>query len=166
MAPLTRIDLVMGGAGFIGSHLVDRLLAKGRRVPALTASGRPAGMRIKGMCCPAFPLGLLAIAFAITLSWGLYNPLRGIQVVAATFGANCKAPLGNITGAIGKICDGRGDCAFQVNPLVVGFDPAPQCEKDLKISYVCSLTHGERTLESVPGVGVHPDIYKISCVGR
>jgi|GEM_PF-5582492 len=119
-------------------------------------------MRIKKMY-QALLLGLLAIAFAITLGWGLYNPLRGIQVVAATYGANCSAPPGNITGAIGKICNGRRDCAFQVNPLVVGFDPAPNCEKDLKISYVCSPSPEQRTLENGRGVGGHLDIYTISC---
>jgi hypothetical protein len=111
-------------------------------------------------------LVLLALALAITLSWGLYNPLKGIQVVAATYGENCNAPAGNITGAIGKICNGHGDCAFQVNPATIGFDPASKCEKDLKISYICAPSDGRRTLESGPSVGVHPDIFKISCTGQ
>lgn len=119
-------------------------------------------MRIK-KTYQALLLGLLAIALAITLSWGLYNPLRGIQVVAATYGQNCSAAVGNITGAIGKICNARRDCTFQVNPLVAGFDPAPKCDKDLKIRYACSPSPEQRTLEGGPGVGDHPDIYSISC---
>jgi hypothetical protein len=108
-------------------------------------------------------LVLLLVAVGATLGWGHYDPIKGIQVVTATFGENCKAPVGNITRMIGAVCNGHGKCAFQVNPTIIRFDPAPGCDKDLKVSYVCPPLPAERTLASGPGVGLQPDIYEISC---
>jgi hypothetical protein len=108
-------------------------------------------------------LGLLFLSLVLIIIWGTYNPLRGIQVTDATYGENCNATSGNITVAIGRICNGRRDCAFEVNLFVLGFDPAPKCEKDMRIGYVCSPSPKQQVVENGPGVGNRQTIYKISC---
>jgi hypothetical protein len=108
-------------------------------------------------------LGVLFLSLVLIVIWGTYNPLRGIQVTEATYGENCNATSGNITVTVGRTCNGRRDCAFEVNPSVLGLDPAPKCEKDMRIGFVCSPSPERRVVEDGPGVGNNHTIYKISC---
>lgn len=60
----------------------------------------------------------------------------GIDIVSATYGANCGAPLGNVTQALAKSCAGRSSCGYRVDVSQLG-DPVPRCGKDYRAEYRC-----------------------------
>jgi hypothetical protein len=62
-------------------------------------------------------------------------PPATISVVAGTYGASCKQPLGNTTKYLAAACDGKQFCNFVVN-LSYG-DPAPGCAKDFAVEWRC-----------------------------
>src|SRR5882724_10806838 len=57
-------------------------------------------------------------------------PQTGISVVAGTYGGNCGASHGNVTGALASACNTTlGHCDYIVDYTIIG-DPAPGCAKD------------------------------------
>jgi hypothetical protein len=61
---------------------------------------------------------------------------KGIHVVAATYGGNCAAPLGNASDDVAYVCNGTSECTFVVDVNKLG-DPASGCAKDFVVGYQC-----------------------------
>jgi hypothetical protein len=61
----------------------------------------------------------------------------GLNIRAATYGASCGAPSGNVTKDIASSCNGRADCNYVVDVERLG-DPAPRCGKDFQVEYSCA----------------------------
>lgn len=86
---------------------------------------------------------------------------RSIKVSDATYGMNCRSFVpptgavntvrsGNVTEAIGKLCDGEdGQCDFVVDVAEIG-DPAPGCAKDLAIGWLCGNAQKPRHIMVAP----------------
>ena len=77
--------------------------------------------------------------FGSTLTLQCEQPVAlasGIQVVAGTYGENCKAPHGNKTSHLAEACNGRADCTYKVDYTVIG-DPAVGCGKDYVAEWRC-----------------------------
>ena len=67
------------------------------------------------------------------------QPARVIQVVAGTYGANCRQPRGNRTEHLSSVCNGRDTCEYVVNHQVIG-DPASGCAKNYVAEWQCAGT--------------------------
>ena len=71
-------------------------------------------------------------------SWGT------ITVTSATYGGNCKAPIGNVTGQVGQqpgvvqpvACNWTDSCSIPISNQTFG-DPAVGCGKSFDIEYTC-----------------------------
>ncbi len=63
-------------------------------------------------------------------------PAGRIQVIAGTYGANCKQPRGNRTAHLSQSCNGRDVCEYVVNYQVIG-DPAVGCVKNYIAEWQC-----------------------------
>jgi len=59
-----------------------------------------------------------------------------IRVIAATYGANCRARYGNVTDHLAEICNGKAECEYVIDFRVIG-DPAPGCAKDYSAEWEC-----------------------------
>jgi hypothetical protein len=64
-----------------------------------------------------------------------------IHVTAATYGATCHQPSGNVTKFLTDACNGRATCDYVVQYQTIG-DPAPGCAKDFAVQWTCSAGPG------------------------
>lgn len=60
----------------------------------------------------------------------------GIQVIAGTYGMNCRQPRGNKTAHLAAACSGRNQCDYVVDVTAIG-DPAYGCSKDYVAEWQC-----------------------------
>jgi nucleoside-diphosphate-sugar epimerase len=124
--------LVTGGLGFIGSHLVERLLAEGKPVRVYDHAG-PAQVA----AAPAFFLGAELISADIRDRATLQRAMRGVEVVfhlaaEASVPQSVQDPLGcydvNVTGTLNVLLAARDAGArrlvFASSSAVYGDDPA------------------------------------------
>jgi M6 family metalloprotease-like protein len=83
----------------------------------------------------------------IDISWTAPEtpaPFTLVQVAAATYGANCGAPPGNVTAPLAKACGGRGACTYKIDHRVIG-DPKANCAKDFTVTWRCGSVSRETT---------------------
>jgi hypothetical protein len=65
-------------------------------------------------------------------------PITGepVEVLGATYGANCGAPAGNQTVNLARSCNGASSCTYVIDYRVIG-DPTPGCAKQYQFVYRC-----------------------------
>ena len=85
-----------------------------------------------------------------------------IQIVEGTYGANCGAPAGNVTGHNGQACNGRTQCAYTIDYKVIG-DPAYGCAKDYVVRWQCSASGAIRSESEGPEAGWGDTSILLSC---
>lgn len=59
-----------------------------------------------------------------------------VDVIEATYGANCGAARSNATWSVVDQCDGLTNCPYRVSVGTLG-DPAPNCRKDFDVRWAC-----------------------------
>ena len=84
------------------------------------------------------------------------KPSNAIRVLEATYGGNCTGVTkGNVTKFIASACDGTDLCNYRVYYKNMGGDPAAECEKAFRVTYVCGKSSKPETcaLEAEAGKG-------------
>lgn len=89
------------------------------------------------------------------------EPTGHLNVLRATYGANCGAPVGNATDAARRKCDNQPRCYFAVDVGALG-DPAPGCAKEFEIEWQCEGDARPRalTLRAEAGFG---SVARLTC---
>ena len=81
---------------------------------------------------------------------------NAIRVLEATYGGNCTGVIkGNVTKFIASACDGTDLCNYRVYYKDMGGDPAAECKKAFRVTYVCGKSSKRETcaLEAEAGKG-------------
>ena len=77
------------------------------------------------------------------------NPVSGLIIHEAIYGANCGANNNNAVGEMRQRCNGENACSYTINVSLIG-DAAPGCAKDFRVLYSC-LPDPKIRSASVPG---------------
>jgi len=77
---------------------------------------------------------------------------RSIQVVAGSYGQNCRAARGNVTAHLQQLCEGHSSCTYRVDYKVIG-DPAYGCQKDYVAEWRCGGDPAVRRVSAAPEAG-------------
>ena len=70
-----------------------------------------------------------------------------------TYGANCGAPRGNVTGHLANACNTTQKCEYRIDHQVIG-DPRKGCPKSYEAEYRCTNYGGTRTVSAPAEAGV------------
>jgi len=73
------------------------------------------------------------------------KPRSAVQVVRASWGLNCDpetfatSPVreNNLAGPVDALCKGKISCVILNSSEALGFDPAPNCGKQIVVEYRC-----------------------------
>lgn len=87
-----------------------------------------------------------------------------IRVVSGTYGGNCGAGYGNVTGHLAAVCDGKQTCEYAIDYLAIG-DPAQGCPKDYVAEWQCG-NHPKRLVISVGPEAGNGTIIILRCPAR
>jgi hypothetical protein len=91
----------------------------------------------------------------------------GLEVISASYGANCGAPMGNVTQAVQGACKAATSCVYRVEVGVLG-DPAPGCAKEFAAQISCQAEAGNKSVRSVrvpPEAGLGTQV-QLGCSAR
>lgn len=88
-------------------------------------------------------------------------PIGGgtIQVISATYGANCGAAANNVVNYIANECNGRQQCDYVVDYTKIG-DPAPGCQKTYDVTWNCGGAQQSTQVGAEAGFG---GVAKLHC---
>lgn len=102
---------------------------------------------------------LVVVALPGLLAYGLVSAIAywtapaPIQVMSASYGANCGAPRGNATASLQETCSGREYCVYVIDHQKLG-DPAQGCAKAFEVEYKCPPgATGYRSVVADAGTG-------------
>ena len=82
------------------------------------------------------------------------SPASSIIASQATYGGNCSAAAGNMTGVLANACNGRDRCDYAIDYKTIG-DPARGCRKDFAVEWRCTGGAGTHrlTIPAEAGLG-------------
>jgi hypothetical protein len=106
-------------------------------------------MKVKYVVALIFSFGLVGCG-----GQGLVTRVGGdIEVVSASYGPNCGAPQGNVTGHLASSCNDTNRCSYTIDYKVIG-DPARACQKSYEAQYRCRSSGQTKSVSAPPEAGL------------